>query len=533
MLKVLIADDEYKVGFLVKKLIDWDKLNLEFAGLVQDGVTAYEKICECAPDIVITDIRMPVLSGLELIKKVIDEGRSVHFIVISGYKYFEYAQQAIKYGVEDYLLKPIDEVELNQILKKIADTETNREKESRSVDTMVKKLHDSRYILHREFLNSISGDWEMNLEEVNKNYGLNFGDGLFRVICCKLDGDNRVEKNEQQINLILKKTGALVEQAFQGCVRDIAITYQKNSAVTAVINYTAECRDEVEQRIDRLFQSQMDYLSGFEHYELTMGLSTECGEFGRLHVAVETAREAVACRILGGAGRQIDERFIERDSTVCAEEICGELEEKLAGAVETARYDDVKYMIGLAFHEARKRRAFASEYYQLAGLLFQCYLELNPFKSPADNVELKERWKEGAGNCDSVPALTEYVAEQVTADLMACVEASREKERRPVLTAAEYIKKNYSQKLSLEEIAEQGGFNMNYFSELFKKETGKTFTAYVTDVRMEEAKKLLRDTDMPVYEVAGAVGYKDSKFFSQQFVKTVGIKPMEYRKLYY
>ena len=82
---------------------------------------------------------MPVLSGLELIKKVIDEGRSVHFIVISGYKYFEYAQQAIKYGVEDYLLKPIDEVELNQILKKIADTETNREKESRSVDTMVKK----------------------------------------------------------------------------------------------------------------------------------------------------------------------------------------------------------------------------------------------------------------------------------------------------------------------------------------------------------------------------------------------------------
>mgnify|MGYP000281022171 FL=1 len=116
---------------------------------------------------------------------------------------------------------------------------------------------------------------------------------------------------------------------------------------------------------------------------------------------------------------------------------------------------------------------------------------------------------------------------------MACVEASREKERRPVLTAAEYIKKNYSQKLSLEEIAEQGGFNMNYFSELFKKETGKTFTAYVTDVRMEEAKKLLRDTDMPVYEVAGAVGYKDSKFFSQQFVKTVGIKPMEYRKLYY
>ena len=244
-------------------------------------------------------------------------------------------------------------------------------------------------------------------------------------------------------------------------------------------------------------------------------------------------REAVACRILGGAGRQIDERFIERDSTVCAEEICGELEEKLAGAVETARYDDVKYMIGLAFHEARKRRAFASEYYQLAGLLFKCYLDHNPFHRTVENGEMRERWNEGAGNCNSVSALTEYVAEQITADLIECVEANREKERRPVLNAAEYIKKNYSQKISLEEMAEQGGFNMNYFSELFKKETGKTFTAYVTEVRMEEAKKLLRDTDLPVYEVAEAVGYKDSKFFSQQFVKNVGIKPMEYRKLYY
>ncbi len=84
----------------------------------------------------------------------------------------------------------------------------------------------------------------------------------------------------------------------------------------------------------------------------------------------ETAREAVACRILGRSGRQIDERFIERIPQSVRRRSAGELEEKLAGAVETARYDDVKYMIGLAFHEARKRRAFASEYYQLAGLLF-------------------------------------------------------------------------------------------------------------------------------------------------------------------
>lgn len=537
MLKVLIADDEYKVGFLVKKLIEWDKLNLEFAGFVQDGMTAYETICECNPDIVITDIRMPVLNGLELIKKVVSEGRNIHFIVISGYKYFEYAQQAIKFGVEDYLLKPIDEVELNQILKKIADTETSREHEIQNVGTMARKLHDSRYILHREFLNSISEERDMNLEEINKHYCLNFGDGLYRVICCKLDCDNHTEKNEQQINLILKKIRALMEQTFETCVRDIAITYQKHSTVMAVLNYMATDAETVKQRIDKLFQAQMEYLSGFEHYELTMGLSQECMEFGRLHVALETARETVACRIFGKAGQMIDDQHIHRDSTVCADAICSELKEKLVSAVETARYEDIKYLIGLAFHEARNRKAFASEYYELAIRLFQCYLEHNPFgnaeENQAENQHKKELWAEGVSNCSSIPSLTEYVTRQITADLAELVNTSQEKERKPVLNAVEYIKKNYNQKISLEEIAEQGGFNTTYFCELFKKETGKTFTAYMTDIRMEEAKKLLRDTNMPVYEIAEAVGYKDSKFFSQQFVKTVGIKPMEYRKLYY
>ena len=147
-MRFAVADDVLLARKAVEKLIlEWDRDSTVCCSC-DNGDEVLKVLEDQKVDVLVTDIRMPVLSGLELIKKVIDEGRSVHFIVISGYKYFEYAQQAIKYGVEDYLLKPIDEVELNQILKKIADTEANREKESRSVDTMVKKLHDSRYICH-------------------------------------------------------------------------------------------------------------------------------------------------------------------------------------------------------------------------------------------------------------------------------------------------------------------------------------------------------------------------------------------------
>lgn len=103
MLTVLIADDEKKVGMLVKELIDWDRLPLQFVDIVQDGQTAYEVIVNERPDIVITDIRMPKVSGLEMIERVTKQGIKTHFIVISGYRYFEYAQKALKYGVVDYL----------------------------------------------------------------------------------------------------------------------------------------------------------------------------------------------------------------------------------------------------------------------------------------------------------------------------------------------------------------------------------------------------------------------------------------------
>ena len=122
MLKVLIADDEIKVSKLIQCLVQWDELGMEVIGTVNDGVKAYEMILEKQPDIVITDIRMPGMDGIELVEKVlgrVGSDRKVFFVIISGYSQFEYAQQAVKLGVEDYLLKPIKKKELEAVLHKI------------------------------------------------------------------------------------------------------------------------------------------------------------------------------------------------------------------------------------------------------------------------------------------------------------------------------------------------------------------------------------------------------------------------------
>lgn len=530
MQRVLIADDEHKVGLLIKRLIEWEPLELECVGLVRDGETAYERIVEEKPDIVITDIRMPGMSGLELIEKVTGMGLRPHFIVISGYKYFEYAQQAIKYGVEDYLLKPVDETELNEILRKICETERVRQRERGRLDEAEKKLNDSKYVLHREFLNSIVSMEDADLEEANKNYGLSFGQGLFQAFEIKVDRDISRERNEKQLKLILKKLEKLVEQEFEGLVRDTVAAVRKNGAVMTVLNYDAPEKREVEAALDRVFRKCSEYIEGFEHYEMTMGVSGVQTEFGKLSLALETAREAADFRILRGTGVRIDGGAIPRDLTVCAETIAETVKEKLCAAVEIARIEDIRCQVSRAFSLARENRAFGSEYYDLGKRLLALYLEQS---GSQDREEKLECWGEAVGNCRSRLELEQFVAGTMVRDLEETLKATREREKRPVLEAVEYIRGHYGERLSLEEIAGRSGFNTNYFCELFKKETGKTFTVYLMEVRMEEAKRLLRDTGEPVYGIAEKVGYKDAKFFSQQFTKIVGIKPAEYRKLYY
>lgn len=214
MRKVLIADDEVKVGQLVKRLIQWDRLGLTCIGLVTDGQTAYEKILSESPDIVITDIRMPVLTGLEMIQKASEQGVKCHFIVVSGYKYFDYAQKALKYGVEDYLLKPIDEDELNRQLQKIVAEEEQREDKQQQVDQIEKKLEDSKYLRHKEFLRQILSQKQENIDAANTEFGLQLENKCFRGLTFKLDRDIDVAENTQQMQFVLRKIMQKAEDAF-------------------------------------------------------------------------------------------------------------------------------------------------------------------------------------------------------------------------------------------------------------------------------------------------------------------------------
>ena len=527
MRKVLIADDEVKVGQLVKRLIQWDRLGLTCIGLVTDGQTAYEKILSESPDIVITDIRMPVLTGLEMIQKASEQGVKCHFIVVSGYKYFDYAQKALKYGVEDYLLKPIDEDELNRQLQKIVAEEEQREDKQQQVDQIEKKLEDSKYLRHKEFLRQILSQKQENIDAANTEFGLQLENKCFRGLTFKLDRNIDVAENTQQMQFVLRKIMQKAEDAFSACTIDLIAAVQSNHSVQVLLNYFQTEQENIDNRITDFFNELSDYLENFQHYRITVGVSSEVESFEQISTAIEMSKEAAASRLFKGNGRRIE--YCQEPHTLFSPKDFQNEYEEFAKAVETMQPDACQYQIHKCFRLASDKALFASEFYAMGLWLLRSTYDILEIADTFD-VDVQQEVLE---NLSTVADLRDYVIRQVQRVITESRSERENRERKPVLEAIAYMKEHFTEKITLEDVAATIGFNANYFSELFKKETGENFSNYLLGIRMEKAKQMLRDTKIPVYEIGESVGYKDAKYFSQQFMKVVGVKPAEYRKLYY
>lgn len=363
MLRVLIADDEKKIGLLVKNLVQWEELGLEFLGIVQDGLQAYEIIMKKEPDIVITDIRMPSLSGLEMIEKVTEAGLSVHFIVISGYRYFEYAQTALKYGVRDYLLKPIDEDELNKILAKVCEDEEKKRGLQKRVKSLEANLQNSKHILHRELMERAFEQQKIrNVDTVEKE---DLEIGLFQAVSIKVDRENLDFRNEEQENLICSKLAEMVNDSLKPVVSDLVISIRKGMWILVLMNFTDESREIVRENLTNTFYKIKNYIGGFENYEVTMGISPETKEFSQINMILEMAGEAVRCRIFEGSGISISSYSENRNRSVKGQEIIAKYSDEIEKYIQIFQCDKLSGLIRDMFYEADQNKIMACEYYEL------------------------------------------------------------------------------------------------------------------------------------------------------------------------
>lgn len=299
---VLIVDDELRIGTLINKLIHWDEFNLECVDVVDNGEKAFEIIqSDRCPDIVLTDIRMPKISGLDLIRMTREHHRDVKFIVISGYKEFEYAQQALQYGVEDYLLKPINEEELNHVMGKISE-KLNEQWEAETEQKAFKEtVSESRHIIKRDFLKNIIETEEP--EEVDDR--VEFQGEIYRGIDIKLDYVDYNRKDKKQDKLTISRVEEIVEGILKTEAEEVLICEKENLHIYCLFNYDFNNSKAIKNSINNILAEIKDYLMGFEQYEVTIGVGTERKEFAEIRFSIKEAHRAVGNRIKQGVGRTI------------------------------------------------------------------------------------------------------------------------------------------------------------------------------------------------------------------------------------
>lgn len=538
MERVLIVDDEPKVCQLICELIDWKSFNMEIAGTAHDGFKALELAIELKPDIIITDIRMPGYDGLELINRIKESGLDSEIIIISGYSHFEYAQKAIKYGIEEYLLKPIKKDELERTLLKLHEKiKQKKEKLSREEQIHLRIQKDMKKLRSSFITEARSGEMTLeddntdtNLEYINENYHFNLKPGCFQVAAIKIDCDDEYEKS---INILEPKCIEVLKTKLNPLCHDMEILTEDRT-IYCFLNFDKKNSKPIRKKLKSAFDEILIQSVPFECVHITLCVGSATNDIKDLKDCFNSTDFAVKERLLAGTGKLIED-VPYRENTVLMNSLLAQLNKSMTSALDILDVDAVADIIDSVKLQILSGQPFTgNEIFQLAEEILNIYLMAmrnNNIDVP-DTEQLVNEFNSSAEKSATIHQLFGLLNKSITESLQAIIEKKRQDDTRPIRLAKNYIQQNYMNPITLEEVSDLVGFNASYFSTLFKKETGINFVQYLSEIRMEKAKELLKESNLSVAAICEEVGYSDLKHFTKSFRKTTGIKPNEYRKLY-
>lgn len=532
----MIADDEDKICQLIYKLINWESLDMQVVAIAHNGLEALELIQTHAPDIVITDIRMPGYDGLELISKVKEYSTSIQFIIISGYQQFEYAQKAIKFGVSDYLLKPIKKAELITTLTKMkheylerAEQLSNEEKMKLSIKNNIDKLRIGFF--HRILLQQSTNIKSITIEMVNEEYEYAFKEGFFQIISIKLDGVER--SYYSNVTFLEEKIVKMINNNLKEYCYDME-SYIENNICICILNYNYEKKKIIRKQCKYLLDELSVQREIFEHLEVTVGLGTVEDDIQKIYNSLKAAIWAYEQRLVVGTNRVI-EGVIVKSNQLADSKLFYDFNHDMNLALE--RLDKEAVITAIRFlREGLKARTETTGHEVLQMTKEVCNLFLFSMRNHKFPIEggdnLFETFSLNANDYGSIHKLFKYLSDTIVTALEKVIEDKKLLDTKPIREAKQFIQSNYKSPISLEDVSTKVGFNTTYFSSLFKKETGYTFLEYLSEVRMNKAKELLKETNYSIAVICEQVGYSDMKHFTKIFAKHTNLKPNEYRKLY-
>lgn len=531
-IKIVIADDEQNICDMFRNLIRFDQIGLELVATATDGQTLYELIEAHNPDVVVTDIYMPKMDGLQVIRKCRENQRNCRFVVVSGYRQFEYAYNALKYNVSDYLLKPVDEKELNVLLQKIADEIfTERRGVISSGRDAFLQDHFITYLVNQMTDDEGRREEANNYEKLNGTYLMHVRRGYFRFLYMKLD-DVREDRliNEEQTS-ILDKLKRLVLRHLQELCYDIAFRFLSD-AVVVLLNYAPEQDMQVREKIEVIFEEGKSVTEIFNGLHLTIGVGNAVDELTDVSKAKTQAMVALFSRLCLGTNRVIYAQELKQCRLVRQ---CENWKQQIVQSLEQLDAEKFSQCIMEMFSVPKVDIAtfeFVVLVYDTIRISEEVGKEIaSKLEIPCEIMSAAEI--NGLLNTNTtIDGYRDALIHYIGSSIKNLAEQVDKKKARPIRAACDYVQQNYDKPLRLEDVARVAGLSSAYFSTMFSKTTGQTFSDYVANVKIGKACEFLERSDMNVNEIAQTLGFPDARYFSKLFRKKIGIKPTEYRKIY-
>lgn len=534
MLKMIIIDDEKKTVEGIKECLDWTDYGIVISGQARNGRDGLELALQIQPDIVLTDIRMPIMDGIELSKELRQLLPETKIIFITGYSDMEYMKSAFKEGVFDYMLKPVDIDELESVIKKTVELCEMEKKKERNRLELEAKVRESIPLLHEKFLSMLVlgeiGGRDLIVERMKYlSINLPVDKSNYLVLVVNIDDYTAIcsEKQPFELKLLSKEMIDVVRKAMD----DKGIIFQLTEGELAGIIPSPTTQGAgVAEGTGVLAQTIQNSLNSELGLSVTIGIGEWVIDVEKISFSYYRAMHAVNQKLYRGKNQ-----IIYADKISVLNEMVTtfgyKIYEQTYEALKAGDIDKAQVQIDEVFDHLT--RSYSLNYIQSVCLQFTAviqricadYADNRPEYQLLDDYDLSNQ----LFKLETIEDMKLFVLTNCK-KVCSYVTTGQDHHSHKII---EFIKsmivQRYADNLTIELIAKEVYLSTSYVCLLFKQETGETINGFLTRIRIEKAKELLRQGTSKLYEICLDVGYSDPKYFSKLFKKVTGVNPSEYK----
>lgn len=537
MFKVMIIDDEPIIRKGLKNIINWKSFECEVVGEAEDGLDGGELIRKLLPDIIITDIKMPEIDGLSMLRDIKDTVPASKIIILTGHRDFDYVHEALKIGAFDFLLKPSRIEELTSVISRAVKELKFSIDRTKEFEKLNQLFTQNISVLREKLLYDIIYEINTNKENILQKLELfKISSKSFHMMVVQNDSEDSDNKEISQYDRHLYQFGIIntFNEVFTDKFEVIEVTL--NNIGIAFLVMPLDGNENISPLLDKKCAYLQDIINNCFGFTITIAISSKGIILTELPQKFSECREALEHKFYMGTNSVIFHSDVNTFFKYDDHSILEKLQKALVEGIKSGNEASVKERLQDIYSylkniDPTKKDFIKNFYWNTISSINNIRLSLlsgeDDKKPEYSDLSGLYGLVEKCTNADELNTLLDESARSITQK----VNSYNNKSIKLVLRKAiDYLYAHYNEQITLNEVAERTFVSTYYISRMFKREMGKNFVDFLNEIRIEKAKEMLKDIRYKTYEVAEKVGIPDAHYFSRLFKKYAGVTPTEFRE---